>query len=69
MKYTLKYDHFDMKAGTTVYPYSGHTYGLVAEDSYLTGEPHTAATRNADGSAPFFTVPIDYLEEALNEKI
>lgn len=63
MKYILKYDHFDMKAGTTVYPYSGHTYGLVAEDSYLTGEPHIAATRNADGSAPFFTVPIDYLEE------
>lgn len=63
MKYTLKYDHFDMKAGITVYPYSGHTYGLVAEDSYLTGEPHTAATRNVDGSAPFFTVPIEYLEE------
>lgn len=63
MKYRLLDKHFDMMAGTIVYPYNGHTYGLVGEDEYLTGQRHTACTRNEDGSAPFFTVPVALLEE------
>ena len=56
-------DRFEHEAGTEVYAYKGHTYGLVEDDTAGTGIIHTAVTLNSDGSTPFFTVAIDDLSE------
>lgn len=62
MKYRLKHARFKHPVNTVVYPFSGHTYGLVYEDTEATGLEHTAVTLNADGSGPFFTVPVNELD-------
>lgn len=63
MSYRLKNDRFEHKAGTQVYPYHGYDYGLCGDDERVTGLEHVAVTLNADGSAPFFTVPQNDLEQ------
>jgi hypothetical protein len=62
MKYILLKDRFEHKAGTTVYFYTGPTYGLVSEDTFDSGIEHLAVTLKPDGTHPFFTVAIDELE-------
>jgi hypothetical protein len=62
-KYKLLKDRFDVKAGTIVYEYEGHDYGVARDDSYYTGVYHTSVTLNEDGATPFFTVPEDDLEQ------
>lgn len=45
----------DIKAGTEVYPYTGHTYGCItSKGAPVTFGPH---------QLPFFEVPIDALEK------
>lgn len=53
----LLQDRFNHKAGTEVFMYRGHDYGLTRDDRNFTGEEHYAVTLNSDGSGPFFTVP------------
>lgn len=48
--------------GTVVYMYDGYDYGLSYDDSQVSGDPHISVTLNKNGSAPFFTTPVDYLD-------
>lgn len=48
----------DAEVGCTVYEYTGCTYGLVSEDTHMTGIEHIAVTLKSDGDTPFFTAPI-----------
>ena len=62
-RFVLKADRFEHKAGTVVYEWRGHDYGLARDYSYITKQPHVSVTKNADLSHPFFTVPESDLEE------
>lgn len=60
-KYVLRRARFEHPAGTTVYEFTGCTYGLCGDDERESGAPHTAVTLKSDGSGPFFTVPEAHL--------
>jgi hypothetical protein len=67
-KYTVRVErvinkHIYAKAGEVVYDYMGCDYGLSGDDRRLTGDEHTSVTKQADGSAPSFTIPKHHLEE------
>lgn len=53
----------EQQKGDIVYEFIGHDYGLARDDSIATGTIHTSVTIEADGSSPFFTVPVHNLEE------
>ena len=62
MKYVLKEDRFEYPAGTVVYDFLGHDYGLARDDTLYTGSYHVSVTTDPDGEAtPFFTVPVEQL--------
>ena len=50
-------------AGTICYPYPGFDYGLAADDTNVTGREHRSFVLHAFGRGPFFTHPIEDLEE------
>lgn len=60
--YKLRHGRFEHPAGTRVYDYHGIDYGLRREDEQMTGIAHNVVTLEKDGSGPFFTVPVTYLE-------
>jgi hypothetical protein len=67
-KWTLKADRFEHKAGTVVYAYRGHDYGLSRDDGRASGLEHVSVSLlppSSDplGQIPFFTVPCDHLEQ------
>lgn len=53
----------EQQKGDIVYEFIGYDYGLSRDDSIATGTIHTSVTIEADGSGPFFTVPVHNLEE------
>jgi hypothetical protein len=61
---TLKQKRFTHAAGTVVYKYSGHDYGLSRDDDLGSPglAPHIAVTTDPEGKAPFFTVPKAWVE-------
>jgi hypothetical protein len=50
------------KAGMIVIPYEGFDYGLADDDTRAKGSTRITVTLE-DGSFPFFTHPLDDLEE------
>ena len=50
----------DVKKGTIVYEYSGHTYGCIG--------PHGIAV-SSDGDIPFFELPYDALMKKENVNV
>lgn len=63
--YRLRREHANHPAGTIVYKCTGCTYGLASDDSRYTGIEHTAVTLDENGGYPFFTVPVQDLEEVV----
>lgn len=63
MAYRLLTDRFEHTAGTVVYRAIGHDYGMASDDTRLTGEEHISVTLDPDGGYPFFTAPIDALQD------
>ena len=63
LPYKLLVDRFEYKAGTIVYEYNGHDYGLARGDSIVTGVYHVNMTTDPNGGTPFFTVPLDDVEQ------
>lgn len=56
----------DAKKGDLVFKCAGFDYGCASEDSRHFGIEHISVTYHADGSYPFFTVPVTMLEEYAN---
>ena len=48
--------------GTVCYEFHGHDYGCSREDTEFSGVSHISMTLNADGSGPYFTIPVEDLE-------
>jgi hypothetical protein len=63
MKYKLKVDRFQHKAGAIVYDQRGYDYGLASDDTRYTGIQHVSVTLNEDGDYPGFTVAERDLEK------
>ena len=61
MKFKLLKERFEHKAGTEVFLYLGHTYGLVEDDNFATNVAH-AAVSVVQNETPFFTIPVVDLE-------
>jgi hypothetical protein len=55
----------EVPAGTIVYEIRGHDYGLASNDTHATGIEHISVTLKADGDYPFFTVPLEDLEDLI----
>lgn len=53
----------DATAGTVAYRCVEPDYGLAADDTRMTGKVHISLTLDPDGGYPFFTHPVDDLEE------
>lgn len=51
------------KAGDTVYEFTGNDFGCVRDDMTYGGLKTIAVVAYTDSNAPFFTVPIEDLEE------
>lgn len=62
-KFILKEDRLGIPAGSIVYEFSGHTYGLERDEFLATGKYHFAVTLKDDGQYPFITVTQDMVEE------
>ena len=62
-QYTLRRQRFTHPAGTVCYAARYHDYGCANDDTRSTGQDHTSVTLNPSGGYPFFTVPVDDLEE------
>jgi hypothetical protein len=61
--YKLKHPRFDHPAGTIVYDFVGHDYGLARQDTMEYDVEHVSVTINEDNSkTPFFTVAVTDLE-------
>lgn len=52
----------EAKVGTVVFRCKGHDYGCASDDTRMTGIEHISVTFHADGSYPFFTVPLSDLK-------
>ena len=63
LSYKLLVDRFEYKAGTIVYEYNGYDYGLARDDIIVTGVYHVNMTTDPSGGTPFFTVPLDDVEQ------
>lgn len=61
--YKLLKDRFEYKTGTIVLEFRACDYGLSSDDTYNTGIEHT--TVSLDGDTPFFTIPLEDLEEII----
>lgn len=61
-KFRLLEDRFGNRAGTVVYDFMMHDYGLSNDDARATGEEHTSVTLDEKGGYPSFTVPMRILE-------
>lgn len=61
-QYKLTEYRFGHPAGTIVYEFHGHDYGLARDDSLETGDEHMSVTDKENGEGPFFTVRVDHLE-------
>lgn len=48
---------------TEVFKCEKHDYGCAMDDTILTGIKHISATLDPEGGYPFFTVPLEDLEE------
>jgi len=57
---TLQPQH---KAGDTVYEFEGHDFGCVRDDMQYGGIESIAVVASPDQEPPFFTVPVEDLEE------
>jgi hypothetical protein len=68
LKHLGKQDKDGPKIGDTVYRCSGHDYGCARDDTSVSGEQYVSMTLNADGSYPFFTVPVRCLKESVTIK-
>jgi len=65
-KYRIKESGTNCKeypAGTICYDFSGHDYGLAADDTRMTGIPHVSVTLDPDGGTPSFTIVATSLEK------
>lgn len=62
-QYKLTKDRFEHKAGTVAHEFTGRDYGCKTADELDTGFVHLLLTVNADGSGPFFTIPVTDVEE------
>jgi hypothetical protein len=62
-KFILKEPRFDIPAGTKVYEFTSHDYGLARDDTMFMGREHISVTEASDGATPFFTTPVEILEE------
>ena len=51
----------------TVYEFSGHDYGCSRDDTMYLGEEYRSYTRDPEGGAPFFTLPVSAVEELSDE--
>jgi hypothetical protein len=54
--------------GSVVYKSAKHDYGCASDDTRHTGIQHISVTFKADGDYPFFTHPLNQLEEILSEQ-
>lgn len=61
--YKLLQERFEHEAGTVVYNSAQHDYGLSRDDTRATGVEHKSVTIDPNGGYPFFTVPVDHLQE------
>lgn len=50
-------------AGTVAYETLGYDYGCANDDYRVTGREHISLTLDSKGDYPFFTVPVDQIEE------
>ena len=53
----------EFTAGDTVYEFLGHDFGCVRDDMAYGGIETIAVVAHTDQRAPFFTVPVEDLEE------
>ena len=61
--YTLIDPIYELEAGTTLYDFKGHDYGVSREDTLATGEPHQAVTEDPKGLlTPFYSIPTYLLD-------
>lgn len=61
--FTITTDILCLRAGDTVYPYLGSTYGCVADDEAFRSVPCQAVTRCPQGGTPFIVVASSELVE------
>ncbi len=54
------------KAGMIVFSYMGFDYGLADDDTRAAGSKRITVTLDEDGGYPFFTHPLEDLEEILS---
>jgi len=68
-KYRLKNESLGRPAGTAVYRYAYHDYGLAGDDTRMTGIEHCSVTEVEDQFAGCgcFTCPVHDLEEVPSE--
>lgn len=61
----LKDSEIEPKAirGMIVYDCKSWDYGCAHDDTRVTGIEHISVTLKADGDYPFFTVPVNAIEE------
>lgn len=50
-------------AGSVVYPIRGHDYGSASDDTAVTGIPHCSVTLDRAGGYPYFTIPVQDIEQ------
>jgi hypothetical protein len=62
-KFKLKANRFEHSAGTICYRFLGWDYGCKSDDERATGVEHTVMTVDPNGGNPFFTVPVNDVEE------
>ena len=49
--------------GDTVYPFTSYDYNLAHEDTVAFGKEHVAVSLEPANKGPFFTCPLEDLEE------
>ena len=62
-KFKLTEDRFGHKKGLIVYEFLQNDYGIVRDDSVITGIHHIAVTESIENDYPFFSIPEEHLEE------
>jgi hypothetical protein len=60
--FKLLKEHDGHAPGTIIYRAKGYDYGLAADDTRMTGKPHSSMTMEPSGDYPSFTVPDDEFE-------
>ncbi len=62
LRYFLKKNRFESKAGTEVYKHEGHDYGLASMDTFYLQKEHICVKTDPTLNVPFFSVALEDLE-------